>query len=159
MTFWKQFKPKACSVALRATTKEAVLRELVDDLVAASVLAPEMSERAYAALLEREKLATTGVGQNVAIPHVKLPGLVQTVAALSVHKAGVEWGAVDGDVVHVVFTVIRPDKPGDRHDPEQHLAMMKWIARLSRSSDFRNFALQSKNRTELVDLLKEMASV
>jgi PTS system nitrogen regulatory IIA component len=159
MSFWKQFKPKACSVALAATTKEEVLSEVVDDLVAAGVVAPELSARAYAALLEREKLATTGVGQNVAIPHVKVPGLVQTVAALSVHKAGVEWGAVDGDVVHVVFTVLRPDKPGDRHDPVQHLDLMKWIARLSRSGDFRSFALQARNRTELVDLLKEMAGV
>jgi hypothetical protein len=35
---------------------------------------------------------------------------------------------------------------------------MRWIARLSRSSDFRSFALQAKSRTELVELLKEMAS-
>ncbi|MCC7011977.1 MAG: PTS sugar transporter subunit IIA [Planctomycetes bacterium] len=159
MTFWKQFKPKACSVSLSATTKEDVLREVVDNLVASGVLDDSLSTKAYTALIERERMATTGVGMSVAIPHVKLAGLEQTAAALSVHAAGVEWGSVDGDAVHVVFTVIRPDKAGDRHDPEQHLEMMRWIARLSRTADFRRFCLQARTRTDLVELLKEMASV
>jgi mannitol/fructose-specific phosphotransferase system IIA component (Ntr-type) len=159
MTFWKQFKPKACSVSLSAETKEDVLREIVANLVAAGTLEAALQAKALHALLERERMATTGVGQSVAIPHVKLPGLVQTAASLSVHPAGVEWGAVDSEAVHVVFTVLRPDKPGGKHDPEQHLEMMRWIARLARTSDFRRFCLQAKNRSDLVDLLKEMASV
>ncbi len=157
--FWKQFKTKACSASLAGNTKEEVLREVVDNMVAAGVLDAQHSAGAYAALLEREKTVSTGVGQNVAIPHVKLAGLDKTAASLSVHTAGLEWGAVDFDVVHVVFTVIRPDRPGDKHDPEQHLEMMRWIARLARTADFRSFALQAKTRTDLTELLKEMASV
>lgn len=157
MTFWKQFKPKACSVALKAQAKEDVLREVVDNLVAAGVLDAALSGAAHAALLERERLASTGVGQSVAIPHVKLAGLTQTAASLSVHAVGVEWGAVDTERVHVVFAVLRPDRPGDKHDPVQHLEMMKWIARLGRNPDFRRFALAARTRSELVDLLKEMA--
>lgn len=158
MTFWKQFKPKACSISLSGKTKDEVLREVVDDLVAAGSLDEAFSTKALHALLERERLATTGVGQSVAIPHVRVPGLTHTAAALSVHATGVEWGSVDDEVVHVVFTVIRPDKGGDKHDPEQHLEMMRWIARLSRTADFRSFCLQAKTRTDLVDLLREMAN-
>ena len=159
MTFWKQFKPKSCSVSLKAATKEDVLREVVDNLVAAGVLDAGLLEPAHAALLAREELASTGVGQSVAIPHVRLAGLTQTAASLSVHSAGVEWGAVDNEPVHVVVTVIRPDRPGDKHDPEQHLEMMRWIARLARTGDFRRFAQQARTRSELVDLLKEMSGV
>jgi mannitol/fructose-specific phosphotransferase system IIA component (Ntr-type) len=158
MSFWKQFKAKACSVSLASSDKASVLEEVVGDLVSAGVLDERLRGPAIAALREREALATTGVGSSVAIPHVRLAGLTRTVAALSVHREGVEWASVDGAPVQVVFTVLRPEVSGRDHDPEQHLVMMRWIARLSRSSDFRSFALQAKSRTELVELLKEMAS-
>lgn len=158
MHFWKQFRAKACSVSLAGATKDDVLRELVGNLVEGGALEPALSGKALVALVEREKMASTGVGQNVAIPHVRVPGLVQTVAALSLHRVGLEWGAVDGEPVQLVFTVLRPDRPGAQHDPEQHLELMRWIARLARSSDFRSFALQARTRTELVELLKEMSA-
>lgn len=159
MHFWKQFRAKACSVSLAGASKDDVLRELVTNLVEGGALDAALSDKAFIALVEREKMATTGVGQNVAIPHVRVAGLTQAVAALSLHRAGLPWGSVDGDPVHLVFTVLRPDRAGELHDPEQHLELMRWIARLSRSSDFRSFALQARTRTELVDLLKEMSAV
>jgi mannitol/fructose-specific phosphotransferase system IIA component (Ntr-type) len=155
--FWKQFRPKACSIAIKASAKEDVLKEIVANLVSGGVLDASFAAAAEEALLEREQLASTGVGQNVAIPHVKIPGLEEAVASLSVHQDGVEWAAVDGDPVHVLFTVLRPEQAGTLHDPERHLEMMKWIASLSRNGDFRRFSLQTKTKTELVDLLKEMS--
>jgi PTS system nitrogen regulatory IIA component len=146
-------------VSLVGATKDDVLRELVSNLVEADALEPTLAEKAFVALVEREKMASTGVGQHVAIPHVRVPGLAQAVAALSVHRAGLEWGAVDDEPVQVVFTVLRPDRAGALHDPEQHLELMRWIARLARSSDFRSFALQTRTRTELFGLLKEMSAV
>jgi mannitol/fructose-specific phosphotransferase system IIA component (Ntr-type) len=159
MTFWKLFKPKACSVGLKSSTKETVLREIVATMVEGGALAAELAPAAVLALEERERMASTGVGMNVAIPHVKLVGLEQAVATVCVHPAGVEWAAVDGDVVHVFFTVLRPDEAALQHDPQRHLEMMRWIARLSRDRDFRRFAIGVRTRTELVDLLKEKSSV
>lgn len=159
MSFWKQFKPKACSVKLKSSTKDGVLTEIVGNLVKGGSLDESLAEGAIEALKEREELASTGVGMNVAIPHIKLPGIDRVAASLSVHPDGVEWAAVDGDPVHIYFTILRPESGGEHHDPEQHLEMIRWIARLSRESDFRSFAQQAKTKTELVDLLKEMANV
>jgi len=159
MTYWKLFKAKSCSVQLKASTKEDVLREILECMVAGGSLEPELLERAWQALLERERLATTGVGQNVAIPHIQLDGLVRAAANLCVHDQGVDWGAVDGEPVHVFFTVLRPAQAGPQHDPVAHLEMMRWIARLGRQRDFRSFALQARTRKELVDLLREMSHV
>jgi mannitol/fructose-specific phosphotransferase system IIA component (Ntr-type) len=156
-TFWKQFKTKACSVSLKCDSKESVLSEIVENLVKGGVLDAGLAEAANQALREREELASTGVGQNVAIPHVKIDGIDQAVASLCVHQAGLEWAAVDGEPVHVFFTVLRPDQAGAHHDPERHLEMMRWIAGLARDRDFRRFAVHARNRTELVDLLKEMS--
>jgi mannitol/fructose-specific phosphotransferase system IIA component (Ntr-type) len=155
--FWKLFKVKACAVEFAAGAKVDVLREIVANLVASGSLERELAPVAERALLERENLASTGVGQNVAIPHVKVPGLLEVAASLSVHPAGVEWDAVDGEPVRILFTVLRPESPTERHDPGRHLEMMRWIASLARSDDFRSFAMQVRTRSELVELLREMA--
>ncbi len=157
--YWKLFKPKACSISMSSQDKDSALAEIVTNLVKAGTLAAELEQAALDALLKREQLASTGVGMNVAIPHVKIAGLESAVASLSVHTEGLEWAAVDGEPVTVLFTVLRPENPGENHDPEKHLEMMRWIARLARERDFRRFALQATTRTQLVDLLKEMSHI
>ncbi len=159
MNFWKQFKPKSCIVNLKSSEKEGILTEIVTSLVKSEILPKEFEQDALDALTERETLGSTGVGMGVAIPHIKLKGLTRVACNVTVHKTGVEWSAIDGEPVHILFTVLRPDRAGDLHDPERHLEMMKWIAKLSREPDFRRFAKRAKTKTELVNLLKEMSAV
>jgi len=159
MSFWKHFKPKSCSINLKAVAKDGILEELVDNMVKSGILEENLRDSALRTLREREDLASTGVGMRVAIPHVKLPGLSKVVCTLSVHQQGVEWRAIDGEDVNIFFLVLRPERGGEEHDPEVHLEMMSWIARLSREPDFRRFALVAKTKKELVDLLKEMSAV
>ena len=157
--FWKLFKPKACSVGLKASDPAQLPAELIENLVKANLLEAEQSEAAVAAIEAREQLASTGVGQGVAIPHVQIPGLDKVVVSLSLHKAGVDWRAIDGAPVNLFFVVLRPTEATDDYDPERHLEMMRWISRLARHDDFRRFALGVGTRTDLVNLLKEMAEV
>lgn len=159
MNFWKQFKPKCCSVNLKAEDKPAALVELVENLVKAKALPAELEAAAVEALVAREDLGSTGVGAGVAIPHVKLKGLDRVACSVSIHREGLEWAAIDGEPVNIYFTVLRPERAGDQHDPERHLEMMTWIAKLAREPDFRRFAGRAKTKTELVDLLKEMSAV
>ncbi|MEO0651340.1 MAG: PTS sugar transporter subunit IIA [Planctomycetota bacterium] len=156
---WKLFKPKACSNKLKATIQEEVFDELVELVTKAGVLPEDRAADARAALEAREKMASTGVGKGVAIPHVKLEGLERAVCSLAIHPEGVEWSALDGEPVQIFFTVLRPADETDEHDPERHLEMMRWISRLARHDDFRRFAIGATKKTELVDLLKEMAQV
>ena len=157
--YWKLFKAKCCSVGVKATDRAGVFEELVDNLVTGGELDESLREAAVRALTEREEMASTGLGMGVAIPHVKLKGLDKAAVSLSVHKDGVDWAALDGEAVHLFFTVLRPEKAGDQHDPERHLGMMQWIARLTRDGDFRRFAQNATAKKELVDLLKEKSAV
>lgn len=159
MTWWKLFKPKACSVSLKATSKDDALREIVTNMVRADLLAEERERAALKALLAREELASTGIGMNVAIPHVKLEGIDRALCSLSLSPAGLDWAAVDGAPVHILFTVLRPGEAGEHHDPDRHLEMMRWIAKLAREPDFRSFVVRARTRTDLVNLLKEMSAV
>ena len=156
--YWKLFKPSACSLRLQAETKEEVFAELVDNFVKAKCLDVELASQARRALLEREALASTGVGQHVAIPHVKLVGLDEAIFSLSLHPHGIEWSALDGESVTILFTVLRPERKSERYDPERHLDMMRWISNLSRDADFRRFAVGVTTKKGLVDLLREMSA-
>lgn len=156
--YWKFFKPSACKLKLKGESQTDVFQEIVDAMIKAKILEKSLGEPAVKALLEREALASTGVGQNVAIPHVKLPGLDQAAFSLCISQEGVDWSAVDGEPVHLFFTVLRPVKASDQYDPEKHLDVMRWISQVSREADFRRFAMAVTTRTELVDLVKEMSS-
>lgn len=157
MDWYKRFKSKACILKLKGQTKEDILNEIADQLLSAKLIDGDLEGNVRSALIAREELASTGVGMNVAIPHVKVEGLSQALFSLSVSKDGCEWQAVDGAPVHIIFTVLRPEEATETYDPDEHLAMMRWVAKLARDSDFRAFALQAKTKTELVGLLKEMS--
>jgi mannitol/fructose-specific phosphotransferase system IIA component (Ntr-type) len=155
--YWKLFKASACSLKLKGTTQEEVFQEIATNLVRAKLLPSALEKPAVKAFMAREELATTGVGQNVAIPHVKLKGLEEPIFSLSLHPEGMEWRSVDGEPVKILFAVLRPERAGARFDPDRHLDMMKWISKLVRQADFRRFSQAVSKRTELVDLLKEMS--
>ncbi len=159
MDFWKHFKTKHCTTRLTSDTKEGALAEVADLLQKAGAYEESARAEIVKALLDREKIGSTGVGSHVAVPHVKIRSLDLPVYSLAIHPLGLEWQAVDSQPVHVVFTVLRPERAGGDHDPEQHLEMMRWIARLSRNADFRRFAMAVRTKTELIDLLKEKSTV
>ena len=155
--YWKLFKPAACSLRLAGQTQDEVFTELVENFVKGKALDGSLAASARKALLEREALASTGIGQNVAIPHVKLAGLEEPIFSLSLHPDGIEWSSLDGQPVTIFFTVLRPERANPRYNPERHLDMMRWISHLGREADFRRFALAVGTKKELVDLLREMA--
>ncbi|MFT5051827.1 MAG: mannitol/fructose-specific phosphotransferase system IIA component (Ntr-type) [Chlamydiales bacterium] len=159
MNWWKQFKAKSCSIKLKGADKGEVLLSAVQQLLKSGALDESLAARADKALAERELLASTGVGMNVAIPHVKIAGLTQSICSLMVLDQPVEWAAIDGEPVTTLFVILRPDRAGDDYDPEAHLEMMRWIAKLSRHPDFRRFAESAKTKSDLVSLLKEMSAV
>lgn len=158
MEYWKHFKPAACSLDLDGTNREQVFAAIVENFVKAKSLDPELKAGALRALAERESLASTGIGQRVAIPHVKLAGLEEAIFSLSLMPRGIEWASLDGQSVTIFFTVLRPDRASERYDPERHLDMMRWISQLGRDADFRRFAMGVSTKKALVDLLREMSA-
>jgi len=159
MTFWKEFKSKSCSSRLKSDDKGQALEEIVDLLVKGGELDDSLRGEALEALLSREKIASTGVGMNVAIPHVKLRGIEKVICSLCVSRVGIDWDAIDGDPVHIFFVVLRPERATDSHDPEHHIERMSWIARLGRDPDFRSFVQRTNTKAEMLGLLKEMSAV
>ncbi|GGE44594.1 PTS IIA-like nitrogen-regulatory protein PtsN [Marinicauda pacifica] len=84
------------------------------------------------AVMEREKLGSTGVGDGVAIPHARLPGVERTCGLFARLKQSVDFDAVDGHPVDLVFMLIAPEDSG-----AEHLKALARVARMFRREEIR----------------------
>lgn len=96
--------PSAISLDLQATTREAVLDELVWLLRQDEKTAQQLVRL----LKRREALGSTGVGRAIAIPHCRALGIADLKLGFGIHKAGVDYDAVDGKPVNVFFLIVAP---------------------------------------------------
>src|ERR1700734_1288057 len=92
---------------LNAQTRDDAIAALVNKIDVAGKLLNK--ETFYSAIIDREKIVTTGMGMGVAIPHAKLPGYADFLIALGVLPKGVDWGALDGAPVRLIAMIGGPD--------------------------------------------------
>ncbi|NCO57043.1 MAG: PTS sugar transporter subunit IIA [Deltaproteobacteria bacterium] len=117
---------------LQGDTKVAVLRELCE--VACRDGDVPTHEQALSAMLEREALGSTGIGDGVAIPHAKIPDLDELRIVLGLSRKGVEFDASDGAPVHLLFLIAAPVASKNR----DHLQVLARLARMVRAPGFRD---------------------
>ncbi|MEE8634223.1 MAG: PTS IIA-like nitrogen regulatory protein PtsN [Methyloceanibacter sp.] len=113
--------PEAVLPSLKTKGKKQLLQELSTRAARISGL-PERN--IFDVLWQREQLGSTGLGQGVAIPHGKLGGLKQIVVLFAHLAEPVEFDAVDGEPVDIVFLLLAPEGAGADH--------LKALARISR---------------------------
>ena len=98
--------------ALKAPDKPGALRELAGLL---AVGTGARSERLEKLLLARERVASTVIGQGVAIPHCKLEGLPRTVACVGVHPVGLGFDTPGAEPVQIFFGLVSPPNQAGMH--------------------------------------------
>ncbi|MHC5009843.1 MAG: PTS sugar transporter subunit IIA [Planctomycetota bacterium] len=119
-----------CIPALQGATREDVIRELARSFVDTKVVSAEAQELIVESVLEREEAATTGIGNGIALPHPKTTEdvgdlVAETLIAVGLHPDGVDFAALDGDPVYIVFLVVSPGK-------HEYLEVAKRIAALAK---------------------------
>ncbi|MCB9876170.1 MAG: PTS sugar transporter subunit IIA [Planctomycetes bacterium] len=137
---------------IEAKTKDAALRELLAAAEHSGAFPAASAKALGKRLAEREAIGSTGLGNSVAVPHVKGDVVERTTLVLARSHGGLEWQAIDGRPVHVMFLLISP-----ADEPEQHLQCLRWIAGLARNADFRRFLLDADGDAAMRDLLLEMS--
>ncbi|MDA8870614.1 PTS sugar transporter subunit IIA, partial [Rhizobiaceae bacterium] len=119
--------PDAVFPNLKASSKKQVLQ----DLASRGAERTGLSERAiFAALLERERLGSTGVGHGVAIPHGKFTGLPRITGLFARMSKPVAFDAMDDMPVDIICLLLAPEGSG-----AEHLKALSRIARLLRSEE------------------------
>ena len=117
--------------ALAATTKENVIREMVQSLHAAGYFRDADLEDIVRAVMRREQLGTTGIGKHIAIPHSRHPAVDRLIGTLALSPAGVAFDSLDGEPVHVFVLLVSPlDRPGE------HLRALETVVRSMRDDTF-----------------------
>jgi PTS system fructose-specific IIA component/PTS system nitrogen regulatory IIA component len=138
---------------LTATSKEGVIREMVDSLRAAGAFKSRDPEDVVKAILKRELLGSTGIGRGVAIPHAKHPGVDRLIGSIALSRAGVAFDSLDGEPVHVFILLISPqDRTGD------HLRALENVSRSLKDEYFVQSLRKSTTRDQIWGLLDEAES-
>jgi PTS system nitrogen regulatory IIA component len=130
-----------------ATSKKRALEEMGKLLASVeSELAPE---QVFEHLLERERLGSTGLGHGVALPHARIKGLTQAYGALLHLESGIDYDAIDGAPVDIMFGLLVP------YDATQeHLQLLATLASLFSDEAFRQRLRGAKDCTEAMRLLQ-----
>lgn len=133
---------------VRARSKPDVLVELAD---AVAQRHPELDKiRLVGALEDRERLNSTALGDGVAIPHGKLPGLKRVFAAFGRSRAGVDFQSLDGKPTHLFFLLVAPDDSAGAH-----LKALARISRLLKDAAFRTRLLEAPDAHALWTTIRD----
>ncbi len=127
---------------LKAKDKKGVLEELVDALVRRE---PSIDKNALVkVLLERERLGSTGIGDGVAIPHGKFPGIAHPIISFGRSRKGLDFEAMDGEPVFLFFLLVAPE-----NSASIHLKALAKIAKILKNSAFRKVLMEAPGKKEL----------
>lgn len=146
MNFSDFLTPEAVSADLESSGKLDVLAEL--GAMLARVCPSADKEQITAALVERERLATTGIGEGVAIPHAKIDSLDKVVGAAGISRTGIQFDSIDGQPVHVFVALLAPT--GSTTD---HLKALARISKLARNPEFRKQLLGTRSNEEAFEAI------
>ena len=124
---------KAILTDIKSTRKEDVIREMVDFLIEAGDVEKRNRNKLIDALMSREALGSTAIGQGIAIPHTKCDCVDRLVAAFGLSKKGVDFDSLDGELAYIFFLLVAPQ---DSAGP--HLKALARISRLLKDKFFRD---------------------
>ncbi|MHB8070093.1 MAG: PTS sugar transporter subunit IIA [Desulfobaccales bacterium] len=140
--------PKCILPDLQAANKRGVLEEL------AAVLVRGRNEinlqNVVEVLQERERLGSTGIGDNIAIPHGKLPQLSQMLLAFGRSIKGVDFDSMDGKASNLFFLLLAPTNASGLH-----LKALAKISRMLMSQTFRDNLMVSGGAEDILKLIAD----
>ena len=142
--------PAGIELHLRASQRDAVLGELVDKIPEIASQ-PEARQALLRALLDREKLHSTGIGDGIALPHARnaLVGMVgRPVIVFGRHPQGVPYGAIDNAPAKLFFLLVAPSVTS-------HLAILARLSRLLRDAKLRQNLLLAERPEKVLALIRE----
>jgi PTS system nitrogen regulatory IIA component len=134
-------------VFLKSSTRDDALKQLVHTAYLAGKLDNE--DLFYQAIVEREKIVSTGIGMGAAIPHAKLHSYDQFFIVIGILQKAVEWHALDGAPVRLIFMIGGPD---DKQT--EYLQLLSNLTQAIKSEERRKNLLTLSTPQEIVELFE-----
>jgi len=126
--------------------------DVIDHLVSILDRSGKLPDRDtfYNAILEREKIVSTGIGLGVAIPHAKLNNYTHFFIAIGIQKdQGIEWNALDGGAVRLVFLIGGPE-----NKQTEYLKILSQLTIAIKNEERRSKLLKATTPQEVIDLFR-----
>jgi len=139
---------KAITADLKAEDKEGIIRELVDLIVDAVNINDK--EELIRAIMARESLGSTGIGQGIGIPHAKCQFVNNLVAAFGLSHKGVNFDSLDGEPAYIFFLLIAPETSAG-----PHLKALARISRMLKDKYFRDQLRKAKDEKDILRIIQE----
>ncbi|MFI0513780.1 fructose-specific PTS transporter subunit EIIC [Streptomyces sp. WSLK1-5] len=141
---------RTVKVALDARGKEAAVREMAE-LLARSGKVTDVEEL-VATALRREEQGSTGLGDEIAIPHAKTDAVSAPVVGFARSAEGVEWGSLDGTKARLVFMISVPEAAAG----DEHLRILALLSRKLMDAEFRARLIAAPDERAVLDVLSEI---
>ncbi len=136
--------------SLSSNSRNEVLAEMVDRLIKIGEIPADSRDAILSALIEREEITSTGLGQGIAIPHAKHPTINKMIGLIARSKEGVEFNALDGKPVNIFIMLL-----SSQDLIQKHLESLAYVAKNLNDQIFRSFILNARDEKEIVALLEE----
>lgn len=140
-------KPECIELDLKEKKKADIIRELTEMVSRCAELGD--SETICEALMEREKLGSTGIGNGIAIPHCLTPQVDRTHVAFGRKLDGAKFDSVDNQPVALFFLLIGPET-----DPNLHLQILSKLARYLHDGIFCDLLLTAGSPEEVIEAFR-----
>ena len=101
-------------------------------------------------LIERERLASTAIGEGIAIPHGKLDTIGKLVACVGRAQKGVDFDSMDGRPTHLFFVLVAPE-----NSTGVHLKALARISRLFKDTEFRTRLMAARDAHEMYKIIAD----
>jgi len=133
---------------LKSREKTQVLKELSGVFMSNHAMMD--AETVSGILMARENLGSTGIGDGVAIPHGKMPGLSEPVISFGRSSEGIPFDSLDGRKAHLFFAIIAPE-----NSTGIHLKLLAKLSRMLKDREFRSRLLQAGSVHEIYTEIAE----
>jgi PTS system fructose-specific IIC component/PTS system nitrogen regulatory IIA component len=152
MFLYEIFPPEYIRVGLEAEDKDECFEELIDHFCQVSNI--NAREEILQAIRERESKMSTGIQKGIAIPHGKTNAVDDVYGILGVSKKGIDYEALDGNPVYLLFMVLAPQE-----DSENHLRVLQRLAELLSNPQFFTDIAAQKDAQGVYGVLKKYEDI
>ncbi len=144
---WSNLKQSSIILDMESTEKEAAIHELLSRApIFGEVHDLPALERG---ILSREKVMSTGLGRGVAISHGEVPEIGKVLVALGLSQKGIDFDAIDGHPVHILFIVVN-----SIYKHSEYLEILSTLIKLMRDGEVRNGIRGCSCSNEIEELLR-----
>jgi len=140
------FVPMRGFVNLSANNSEMAILELSESIGTVNGL---KTEEIIKAVLKREQLMPTGIGNEIAVPHARMKGISHPVVAVGIANEGIDFHGPDGKSARLIFLILTPT-----NDNGAQVEILADIARTFRTKEFRKAAISASGMTEFLAMIK-----